>query len=199
METLFTLAVIIFIIYSIVKWLNNNEKKIKQEIDVNQHAHKEEVSTSRLSFPVVGLNYEGRRETLINIVNEYKKIGKFKVKPYQGMTDEEILNNTSGKWIFELNRANIPECYLVKEDTNKYDPNALMVYVKDVKGNEHHIGYAPREVCEEIRKHMDGMTLKVFNIVTGGRYKFVDNIVDDDKELFKSKVEYGLKIYINFN
>lgn len=196
---LFTIAVIIFIIYGIVKWSNKNEKKNKQKIETNQHNYKKETSTNRLVFPVVGLNYEGRQETLTKIVNEYQEAGKFTSKPYQGLTDDEILKNTYKRRVYELNRARITECYLIKEDNNKYDPNALMVWIRDIKGNEHHIGYVPREMCEEIRSFMNGMTLKVFCIVTGGRYKFVDSFGDNDKELFTSKDDYGLKIYINTN
>jgi len=46
-------------------------------------------------------------------------------------------------------------CMIVPEPENKYDPNALAVWVS-LKGERYHVGYVPREIAAEIAPLLEG-------------------------------------------
>src|SRR5699024_9271682 len=119
METLFTIAVIGFIIYSIVKWLNKNEKEsknVKEAIssevyetnNINEQPAKKKSNTlvKNIEFIAVGTAYPKERnrtgqDILKTIVNIMRREDYFYDK-YEGMTNKEIKEDTFGERIYEL-------------------------------------------------------------------------------------------------
>lgn len=63
-------------------------------------------------------------------------------------------------------------CRLIAEPDNKYDPNAIGVWVATSEGKAH-IGYVPRELAAQIAPHLDGsLDVKIDQIVGGNGYSY---------------------------
>lgn len=120
------------------------------------------------------------------------------MEPYEGMSNKEILEDSFGEKIYELNYESLPECKLIKEDDNEYDPNAIMIIIEDVDGVEHHIGYVPREHCARIRKHMGMYEMEIINTIIGGKYKVVDFDDMGEEKVRVRSTPYGLNISVTF-
>lgn len=203
----FWIVVLLIIIYV---WYRRRKKK-ENELDL-QYAEVEadepipiktkenkqkKKLVKRFSFPVVGLNYEGRRKILKDIIKQYKEYGMFMYEPYDGLTNKEILEDYYDERIYEISEG-LRDCAIEKEDDNPYDPDALKVLVKDLSGKYHHIGYVPSEHTVEIRNLMDKYRMQVDSFITGGKYKEVD-INDAGEEVVRTRTsEYGLNLDVSF-
>lgn len=204
------LILVAVVIYTMLKTSKEN-REIQEEIDrmekykpirtnvsVN-HTTSDKTKSGKeinsLTFPVVGLNYEGRRQILKKIINQYKAEDYF-FETYEGMSNKEIKENTFDERIYELNYESLPTCKLVKEDDNKYDPNAIMVIIKDIYGVDHHIGYVPREHCLKVREVMDKHEIEIMNTITGGKYKIVDYDDYGEEKVRTRSIPFGLNIFI---
>src|SRR5699024_5195935 len=173
METIFTLAVIGYIVYKFFKWIgkdkDNNEVDDVQFVEEEDKQITENVNSSlkemaknaernlveRVNFVAVGTKYkrDGNKtgqDILKTIVNKMRKEDYF-YDTYEYMTNKEIKEESYGERIYELNTESIPFCVLETEDDNRYDPNAIEVMAGFNEDELHHIGYVPREHCKEIR------------------------------------------------
>lgn len=189
--------IIIFIIFAYVvyrMYRKNEAKKEQETLIVKENVISNNAPKSqfkRFEFPVVGLNYENRKQTLKKIINQYKKEGHFYEK-YEGLSLKEMREDCFGEKIYEISDY-LEESWLEKEDDNKYDPNALKVMIKDINDSTHHIGYVPKEHCEEIRKYMDIVDPAVSAEIIGGKYK-----IAYDDEVETGSTPYGLRIHLAF-
>lgn len=177
---------------------NLTEEITATEETVEEHGVEHNETIKTFSFQTVGLNFEGRRKILTNIINQYKADDWFFMEPYEGMTNKEILEESFGERIYELVAEGLPYCEIEKEDDNEYDPNALKILVQDVYGGNHHIGYVPKEHCKEIRKYIDNYRMKITTTIVGGKYKVIDYDDMGEEKVRTRSSDYGLDIFISF-
>lgn len=142
---------------------------------------------------VVGLNYENRLRTLNKLVKELKEYDEY-YKPYDGMTNKEILESYSR--VYEIDLIPFNDIKLEKEDDNPYDKNAIKVLIADQSNEFHHLGYIPKEKCIKVRSLLDKNDVQITAYVRGGKYKEVDidDYGNDKVKVFNSN--YGINITI---
>lgn len=215
MKTLITIAVIIFIIYNIVKWLNKNEKKDDttdepiestsedNEIHIRTVEEIERNLIKRINCSAVGLDFERNnnktgRQILTKLVNELKREDGLRYEKYEGLTNKEIIEDYFTDRIYELSTESIPACILEKEDDNEYDSNAIKVLVGNKDDELYHIGYVPKEHCKEIRQLMSQYRVLTGSTIYGGKYKYVDFDDYGEEKVIIDSTEYGLHLSISF-
>lgn len=220
METIFTLAVIGYIVYKFFKWIGKDKgnggesdiqsiKKESDQIDVNVDDKLKEVAKNtehnlvkRINFVAVGTKYKKAgnktgQDILKAIVNRMRREEYFYEK-YEGMTNKEIEEESFGERVYELNVESIPVCALEFENDNEFDPNAIKVMVGFNEGELHHMGYVPREHCEEIRSMMEQYRILVGNTIYGGKYKYADYDEYGEYKVLTDSTPYGLRLSVSF-
>ena|SRR5690625_1235169 len=213
MKILFTIAVIIFIIFVVIKWLGKdtqvlngsvNEKTDKESDVVDIHTEVMErikkTLVKRIDCKSVGLDFEKEnnntgRDILADVVKQMRKEDVFKYDKYEGMTNKQIEEESFGERVYELYLESIPVCVLEKENDNEFDPNAIKVMIGMTEDDLKHVGYIPKEYCIEIKKLMNEYRILIGNTVIGGKYKQFPYGGD---EMQKGQTPFGLKLSVSF-
>ncbi|AMY05099.1 hypothetical protein CD149_00450 [Staphylococcus condimenti] len=146
------------------------------------------------SFPVVGLNYENRREKLKKMINAMKKNEEF-YPLYDDLRGMELREELEfGDKIYEIqDDESIHGVYLEKEPDNRYDANAIKVMVSNEYG-EFHIGYIPKEDAAIFNNYVDDIvTCNAY--IYGGKYKEFDDFEDKIKT---KENPYGLILTVSY-
>lgn len=210
MKILIYLLVFIFVTIIITRRMDirsekdseQNDMRTNTEIELDKKRNNDSLIT-KIHFNVVGTRYKrvGNKtgqQIIKEIVNKMRREGYFDYGKYEDMTDKEIMENTFGERIYEFHLESIPFCVMEKEDDNEYDKNAIKVMVGYNEHDLYHIGYVPREHCEQMRILMKQHRMVIDNRIIGGKYKYVD--LDDygEEKIYTDSTPYGLELYVSF-
>ncbi|NEU29948.1 hypothetical protein GN156_04045 [bacterium LRH843] len=153
-----------------------------------------------MKFRITGVtqkNDEGKeiQDLLKRIANGYKKNDH--IESWDGMTKREMLEYGEEQTEFE-GQIILDAVRLVPEPTNTYDPNAIKVFIKDVNGGEHHVGYIKREDTAKVTELIQSDNFKSIDVsFTGGKHRSVEfDTVADEEYLKEEELTRGLEISI---
>lgn len=166
-----------------IKEEKNDKKKIKN-----------------IEFKVAGVTKENEKgkdiqEILKRVANQYKK--EYELESFNGMTNKEIiedylsnLGEFEGQYLFD-------KIKLIIDVNNKYDENAIKIYLMDPEGIEHHVGFVKRDSNKILKYEILHNTIKTTSVeFTGGKYKTVDYDFEKDKDVVTTE-ELTRGLYIN--
>lgn len=134
---------------------------------------------------------------LKRLANGYKK--NEYIESWDGMTKREMLEYGEEQSEFEYQTiSNVIR--LEPEPDNPHDSNAIKVFMKDVSGEEHHVGYIKREDIEEVKKQIQRNDFKYINVsFTGGKYRYVEyDEVADEEFIKEEELTRGLELTLVF-
>lgn len=148
------------------------------ETVVTEEGENEEKETSEyIDFKVAGTSF--RQKEIRKAIKMEKEEGydfSFDIdEQYRGMKNREILEDTFDEPIFQYENVFFSDVKLVIEDDNEHDPEAIAVYIHDIK-----VGYVPKKRFIQkkryIRKLMmnglkDNQTWEFIFKLRGGKYK----------------------------
>ncbi|MGG3820166.1 HIRAN domain-containing protein, partial [Bacillus subtilis] len=111
---------------------------------------------------------------------------------YGGMTNKEIIESTFDEPIFIYHNVLFSNCELRLEENNKYDPEAIAVYVNDCK-----VGHVPRKNFQEGKKYIydqlkGGIRHPISASLYGGKYK----VNRDDTKIETGETDYKIECQI---
>ncbi|MBU5342294.1 HIRAN domain-containing protein [Caldifermentibacillus hisashii] len=156
-----------------------------------------------MGYRVAGVTKENDKginiqDLLKRLANGYKKNDY--IESWEGLTKREMIECYMEQSEFEGQTiSNVIR--FEPEPDNPYDPNAIKVFMKDVNGIEHHVGYIRREDTQEIKEQMQREDFKYIAVsFTGGKYRSVDYDVDTDKEVInEEELTRGLELTLVFD
>lgn len=156
----------------------------------------------KIKFKVHGVTFNNEdniniQDGIIKILNEYKRNNYFD-ELYCGYTKKEIIE-------MDLNVSEYEGCLfsgLIKEDMFE-GQKCYKVYINTFNDSLFHIGYAPKDLINEIEEWYNKTNLKcVTNIsITGGKCKCCTTKVIDYKEnttIEIKELNYGFNIELRF-
>ncbi|MCR4354017.1 hypothetical protein MHH54_08585 [Bacillus sp. FSL K6-4563] len=145
-----------------------------------------------ITFNVAGVSYY--QKEIKKAIAQEKDNYNFEEK-YNGMTNTEILEYTYDEPIFLHQDEFFSDCYLQLEEDNEHDPQAIAVYVNDLK-----VGHVPlkdyKKGKEFIFRYLkDGISHPVSSRLYGGKYKINrDDIkVDTGESTYKIECQIVIK------
>lgn len=173
--------------------MKNNKKRLKENnnIDIKNSIKVETINRNATSnkntytFRVAGITYEGREETIKEIVNDWKECNPEDL--YFGMKNKEIADEYEN--IYEVDVYDWCDIELIPEPDNKHDPNAIKV-VSDFGM----LGYIPANETKKIKEIIEKEHDLQWRII-GGKYKYYD---DTEDKVRTKTVTYGVEIYLNY-
>lgn len=148
----------------------------------------------RLEFKIAGTSFH--QPAIKKAIKEAKEHSFYFDEKYNGMSNKEILEETFDEPIFEFEGAPFTDCSLKLEPDNKYDPEAIAVYVGSFL-----VGYIPEKDFSEGKKYIYGQLtgglkenqeLNPSASLRGGKYKI--NRGDEKVEIGES--DYKLDGYV---
>ncbi|VXC20599.1 hypothetical protein BACI349Y_590001 [Bacillus sp. 349Y] len=170
-----------------------------------------DIDDTKLDSEVEPYNEIRFRVAGVTKTNEYQKqIQSIIKKITKGYKDEDYIESFEGY----SNREIIEYMYegtefegqylrdvikLVPEPDNPYDENAIKVYLKDVTGEHHHIGYVGKNINRKVNKVLSHSENKIEYIeaeFTGGKCKSVEYNYEKDQDRVEVK-ELSRGIHIN--
>lgn len=188
-------------------WKTGEAEKYKKAVDEIAEMTKPKTILTKKNdsvvFRVAGVtkeNEEGKdiQRLLKRIANEYKKDGE--IESFEGYTNSEIVE--LGYDVAEFtDQLLVDVIKLIPEPNNQYDKNAIKVYLKDIDGKQHHVGYVKREdnikLLNELKINKIRRTTAEF---IGGRIKRVDYNYEYNKDwVVTDEITRGLSIQITFD
>ncbi|MFS0822161.1 HIRAN domain-containing protein [Bacillus sp. 1P02SD] len=155
-----------------------------------------------MSYKIAGVTKTNDKEQdiqnlLKRLANGYKKNDY--IVSWDGMTKREMLEY--GEEQSEFQYQTISDVIrLEPEPSNPYDPNAIKVFMKDVNGGEHHVGYIKRDETNDITEQMKRSDFKfIAASFTGGKYRSVDyDDVADEDVIKEEELTRGLELTLVF-
>lgn len=167
----------------------------KAEPSSNQASTKQDaaVKKSFCNFKVAGVTKRNDQgDNIQYLIGKYvKEILEFE-DPYQGLKNKEIYEDYYDDKVYEAGDIYPPHpMKFVFDPFNQYDPNAIKIFVDTVG----HIGYVPAsdnvKIGEIIRNHEYDITWEI----TGGKYKYVDEVEDKIKT---DSEPYGIEVTLKY-
>lgn len=174
--------------------INGESRDSTTETVVTEEGENEEKETSEyIDFKVAGTSF--RQKDIRKVIKIEKEKGydfSFDIdEQYRGMKNSEILEDTFDEPIFQYENVFFSDVKLVIEDDNEHDPEAIAVYIHDIK-----VGYVPKKRFIQkkryIRKLMlnglkDNQTWEFLLKLRGGKYK-----VNNSDEVESRETDYKL-------
>lgn len=161
------------------------------------YQHKDE-AVKRYTFLVKGTFTKERQREIKMLVKQLKDEDYF-YEAYEGLKPKEIKDDYFGQPIYEYGGCSLPKGKIEEENDNPHDKNALKAFVSNLNGDYIHIGYVPKELCEEIREMKDKYEHYVGAGLEGGKYKMAefDEYGDEKIKTYNDK-EYGIELCVSF-
>lgn len=134
---------------------------------------------------------------LKRIANGYKKDEQ--LDSFDGYTNKEMIEYMIEGTEFEGQYLrNIVE--FVPEKDNPYDEHAIKVYLEDVEGQKHHIGYVGKDINQRVNKVLASNEVEYTEAeFTGGKQKSIEYDVMEDKDRVEvEELTRGLHINIYY-
>lgn len=145
-----------------------------------------------MELKVVGVTKGNRQEVIRSVIDSYVEKGK--LKSFEGLSDEEIINkNMSGTEFEDQVLKGIAS--LEKETDNPHDPNAIKVMLNDAYGKKHHVGYIAKEQTAEVSDLLK-RSPRIDVEFTGGKYKQVDKDDDDKEYITEEELTTGVALHL---
>lgn len=120
---------------------------------------------------------------------------------YGGYTAKEIKEFGTDTSEFEDLYLNGKEISFIMEPDNKYDKNAIKIYVQySTDRDPIHVGYVPKEKNVRLKTILENHSItSVSAFYVGGKIKKIDYCLDTDKESIKNvELTLGLSIEISY-
>ncbi|WP_425203671.1 hypothetical protein [Priestia megaterium] len=164
---------------------------------ITQYQYKDE-AVKRYTFLVKGTFVKERQKEIVKLVKELKDAEYF-YESYEGLKPKEIKEDYFGHPIYEYGGCSIPKGKIEEENDNPYDKNALKAFISNLNGDYIHIGYVPKELCEEIREMKSKYEHYVAAGLEGGKYKMADFDENGDEKIkIYNDKEYGIELCVSF-
>ncbi|GKV67617.1 hypothetical protein NCCP2716_01150 [Sporosarcina sp. NCCP-2716] len=89
----------------------------------------------------------------------------------------------------------------VEEPENPYDPNAIKVYLSDVDGKKHHVGYVKKDYTKQAQSLIgDESVSRVTVEFTGGKSRAIGYDPIEDKDVLEDEeMTRGLAVHFHYN
>lgn len=148
----------------------------------------------RLKFKIAGTSFH--QPAIKKAIKEVQENSFYFDEKYSGMTNEDILEETYDEPIFEFDGAIFPDCSLQLEPRNKYDSEAIAVYIGSFL-----VGYIPEKDFSEGKKYIydqltgglkENQQLNPSISLRGGKYK----INRGDEKVETGASDYKLDGYV---
>ncbi|MDQ0208946.1 hypothetical protein [Alkalicoccobacillus murimartini] len=153
---------------------------------------------NRMTFNAKGSFLDDVQKTIKKLIKQYKEEDEYFSSNYEGLTAKEIKEEYFGEKIYQYGASSFYMGSLVDEPDNKFDTNAIKIYLVDSTGSEYFIGYVPKELCDEVKEKRSNYEYYIATGITGGKYKKAVYSDDGDEEICKGEDEYGIKISLSF-
>ncbi|WP_339227853.1 HIRAN domain-containing protein [Oceanobacillus sp. FSL K6-2867] len=218
MEILLIFLGIIFLITAYV-WHKKNKEYAKEQVQTKGISKSEAFEVAKtqmsattriekpikpkvnreISFKVSGVtkvNEDGKdiQAILKKIANQYKR--EHELESFDGLTNKEIIDD------YFDNIGEFEDQYIynkvkfILEEQNKYDKDAIKVYLLDYNDSKYHVGYVKRDSNKALKYELiHNKLLKTETEFTGGKYKHIDYDDFNDKDIVTTKeITRGLSI-----
>lgn len=166
------------------------ERVFISETNYSETYKREDVLLENIRFKVAGTSF--KQEAIQKAVN-YNKGESFFDERYDGLTNNEILEDTFDEPIFEYPLGVFFDCELQPEPDNEFDEEAIAVYVSSFM-----VGYVPKKEFEEGKKYINKLLTEDLEInqelsflvyLSGGKYK----VNREGDEVVQGKSDYKLE------
>ncbi|MFE8061648.1 hypothetical protein [Priestia aryabhattai] len=183
---------------TIVEELVQDNPNLDTEQVVIHDSKKEDEAVKRYTFSVKGTFVKERQKEIVKLVKELKKAEYF-YEAYDGLKPKEIKEDYFEEPIYEYGGCSLPKAMIEEENNNPYDEYAIKVFISNLNGDFIHIGYVPKELCEEIREMKGQYDHYVVASLEGGKYKMAtyDEYGEEKVKVFNDK-EYGIELCVSF-
>ena len=134
---------------------------------------------------------------LKRIANGYKKVEQ--LDSFDGYTNKEMIEYMIEGLEFE-GQYLIDVVEFVPDKDNPYDEHAIKVYLEDVEGIKHHIGYVGSDKNKRVNKILAANKIEYTEVeFTGGKKKSIEYDDMEDKEFIEvEELTRGLHINIYY-
>ncbi|PRS33389.1 hypothetical protein C6X96_07475 [Bacillus pumilus] len=168
--------------------------KFVSETSYSVKYEEEDAFFEYITFNVAGVSYY--QKEIKKAIAQEKDNYNFEEK-YNGMTNTEILEYTYDEPIFLHQDEFFSDCYLQLEEDNEHDPQAIAVYVNDLKVG--HVSLKDYKKGKEFifRYLKDGISHPVSSRLYGGKYKINRDDIKVDTGEFTYKIECQIVIKTN--
>jgi hypothetical protein len=174
----------------------------KEDLDTIPSVPVKENPYKDIRFRVAGVtktneNKKQIQPLLKRIANGYKK--EEQLDSFDGYTNKEMIEYMIEGTEFEGQYLrNVVE--FVPEKENPYDEHAIKVYLEDVEGQKHHIGYVGKDINQRVNKVLAANEIEYTEAeFTGGKQKSIEYDVMEDKEHVEvEELTRGLHINIYY-
>lgn len=141
-----------------------------------RHQSQPKQSTKKETIRVAGISFYTDAVESLGFENEEYHYNKRKIID-EYLEDEKI-------WQYSFAPEQLE---FVSEPENKYDPNAIAVYIDGKQ-----IGYVEKELTAHIREIMENEKLVSATCdIVGGKYKMYDSV---EEEIVRGEINYGARI-----
>jgi hypothetical protein len=181
----------------------NKRKSLLQELPESfteeSKIEKNVEPVKQIRFMVQGTFVKERQQEIKKLVKQLKRKNHFILEPFKGLTNKEIKEGYFDEKIYEYNGCSLPKGYLEDDEDYPHDPNAVKVYLSNLKGRRLHIGYVPNDLSLEIKNLKSQYITCVTPSIRKGKYKMTtyDNKTDKYKIRTHNDV-YEIEISLMF-
>lgn len=174
----------------------NSSKKNNYSKSNTLHSETIHAKKNKPYFPftarsyVVGIKYENRNNIIKRYINKLKKDGLI-YETYEGLRGKDLKEQLEYIDIVWEIEPELVDVKLVEEKGNKYDSNAIAVYLEDTPKK---IGYIPKSDTQLIKNIINKYEYHSSGIIKGGKYKKLDW----DNKIYIDEKTYSVDIELHY-